>query len=62
MYSIGEGVVQNHKEAYFWLLLAAANGLEEAKVERDTIAQELSKEQQEEVQARATKWFAEHSD
>ena len=56
-YEFGKGVVQNYQTAYFWYLLASANGIEKAKDNMDRIAQDLSPSQQIEIQNRATRWF-----
>lgn len=61
MYYKGKGVIQDYKEAYFWYLIAAANGIDDAKHNREIVARELSKQQQEQLQARAKKWFNEHN-
>lgn len=61
MYGKGEGVIQDYKESYFWFLIATANGHEDAKKGREILVKELSKQQKEQIQARATKWFDEHN-
>ena len=61
-YYLGTGVVQNYQTAYFWCLIAAANGSEMAKDRMNKIAKQLSSAQQSEIQARATRWFEEHQE
>ena len=60
-YGLGKGVVQNYQEAYFWYLLAAANGNEVAQEGINVLDKELSLQQINDTQARATKWFNEHN-
>jgi len=64
MYENGQGVVQDNKEAYFWLLLTCANSdkklFDDAKKMLNLLERELSSLQKEQIQARASKWFNEH--
>jgi TPR repeat protein len=63
-YLYGVGLQQNYSEAYFWLDLAAAgmkgSALGKAIEYRDEAGTELSQEELNAVQQRATKWVAEH--
>ena len=56
-YACGRNVVQDFGEAYFWLLIAAANGDEKAFGNRDDVANQLSQKKREQIQARARKWL-----
>lgn len=52
--------VKDFESAYFWILIAVLNGDESSIVWRDLIAKQLTTQQQDEVQARARKWYEEH--
>lgn len=54
--SIGEGVPQDYVEAYKWLNLAAAQGLDKAVTLRDALRPLLSSEQLTEAQRASTNW------
>jgi TPR repeat protein len=60
MYAEGLGVLLNYEEAYFWLLIASANGHEESVESRDSIGRKLSKGQRDRVRKRIEKWLVEH--
>lgn len=55
----GTGIPQNYAEAYVWFNLAAASGHEEAVENRDTYANELSREKLSESQQRSVRLFEE---
>ena len=62
----GTGVPKDYAESYFWLDLACAGTLKAVKLEdvakeRDLAASHLSPEELSQAQARASKWFAEHT-
>jgi TPR repeat protein len=63
-YLYGVGLQQDYSEAYFWLDLAAAgmkgNALQKAIEYRDEAATELSQEELNTMQQKATKWVTEH--
>lgn len=59
-YETGRGVVKNLEEAYFWFLLAAANGSQVSLGNIDIVENELTPQKKREVQSRAEKWFEEH--
>jgi TPR repeat protein len=64
-YDNGLGVPQDYAEAYFWYDLALAGKLDAdmrklAESARDAAAQHLSPADLTQVQARATRWFAQH--
>lgn len=66
LYSAGQGVPLDYMESYFWLDLAASGnpkGVKQEDVtrERDLAAAHLSPAELSQAQARASKWFAEHS-
>lgn len=60
LYALGRGVIQNDKESYFWLLIAAANGNEKALTAKDIIASGISSKQVGEVQEKANSWLESH--
>ena len=57
MYSIGEGVPQNNVRAYVWFSVAAAQGNEDARTNRDIISDRLTPEQLARGQDMATSCF-----
>ena len=57
MYANGEGVPEDDAEAVRWYRLAAAQGIEDARVNRDRIADELTPEQLARGQDIATRCF-----
>lgn len=59
-YATGEGVSQDYSQAYFWFLIAADNGIEDAIANRDLAAELLSASQQTEIQTKAAEWLAKH--
>lgn len=56
MYSSGNGVVKDDQRAYFWYLLAAANGYPDSAKWRDQVEAKLSFQQRAEAQAAARDW------
>lgn len=65
-YELGLGVPKDYAESYFWLDLAALGNLKSAKQEdvtkeRDQAASHLTPADLSQAQARASKWFAEHT-
>jgi TPR repeat protein len=56
LYANGEGVPKNDAEAYFWWNLAAAQGHEKAKTNRDIIEKDMTREQIAEAQRRSAAW------
>jgi hypothetical protein len=65
LYEVGVGVAQDYAESYFWLALAASGKIEGVKQEeidkfRNDVASHLTPADISQVQARASKWFAEH--
>jgi TPR repeat protein len=63
---MGRGVPQDNAESYFWLDLAALGKLGSTNLDdviklRDLSASQLSPTDLSQAQARASKWFAEHS-
>jgi TPR repeat protein len=56
MYFDGAGVPKNDAEAYFWWNLAAAQGSEQAKNNRDIIEKTMTREQISEAQRRSAAW------
>ena len=57
MYANGEGVPQNNLRAYIWLSVAAAQGDENARTNRDIVADRLTPEQLALGQDMATRCF-----
>jgi hypothetical protein len=62
----GTGVPKDYADSYFWLDLAGTGTLKAVKLEdvakeRDLAASHLSPEELSQAQARASKWFAEHT-
>ena len=57
MHDRGEGVAENDVEAYVWLLVAAAQGLENARGNRDIVSEKLTPDQLSLGQEIATKCF-----
>jgi hypothetical protein len=64
MYDNGEGVLQNHVEAYKWFNLATtyadASIQETSAKQRDSVAERLTPEQRAEGQRLSREWFAAH--
>jgi hypothetical protein len=63
LYSIGQGVVQNYIEAYYWLDLAAAvkgPKQEQYAANRQLMGAHITADEQAEAEARAAKWLAAH--
>ncbi|MFZ2168120.1 MAG: tetratricopeptide repeat protein, partial [Methylococcaceae bacterium] len=61
MYKKGQGVPQDYAQAYMWLNLAAAKGLENAVKTRDNLVKKLTPSQIEEGQRLAREWITTHS-
>ena len=66
LYAAGQGVPLDYVESYFWLDLAASGnqkGVKQEDVtrERDLAASHLTPADLSQAQARASKWFAEHT-
>ncbi|MFZ3183697.1 MAG: hypothetical protein WA173_06105 [Pseudomonas sp.] len=57
MYRNGQGVPQDHKEAYAWFAVAAANGHAQAGLDRDMAAKKLTPSQLEQGQALAEQYI-----
>ena len=57
MYANGEGVQQNNVRAYVWHSVAAAQGQEGARANRDRIAEELTPDERARGQDMATRCF-----
>jgi TPR repeat protein len=62
MYEKGQGVPQNYIQAHMWYNLAATQGNEIAKENRDIVAKRMTPAQIAEAQELARKWFKEHSE
>ena len=60
MYDNGYGVPQDYIQAHMWLNLASAQGNEDARELRDTLADMMTPSQIEEAQRLARKWLAAH--
>jgi len=56
MYDEGEGVPKNLVDAYFWFNLAAAQGIEDGKRNRDISEKQMTREQIAEAQRRSAAW------
>ena len=50
MYGLGQGIAQDYVYAHMWFNIAASNGIENAGKIRDSIAQQMTKEQIAEAQ------------
>ena len=59
-YYNGQGVPQDYVQAHLWWNLAAAQGDEEARENRDIIAAKMTPAQIEEAQRLAREWLAAH--
>ena len=57
MYANGRGVPQNNVRAYVWWSVAAAQGHEDARGNRDIVSDELTPEQLARGQETATRCF-----
>ena len=57
MYSNGDGVPQNNVRAYVWFSIAAAQGNETARTNRDIISERLTPDQLARGQDMATRCF-----
>jgi TPR repeat protein len=60
MHRDGEGVPQDYAAAHMWLTLAAAQGFENAKSDRDIIARRMTHGQIEEATLLVREWRARH--
>ena len=58
MYEYGEGVIQDNAYAHMWSNIAASNGDETAKTNRDMIAEQMTPAQIEEAQKLARECVA----
>jgi hypothetical protein len=56
MYALSNDVAKNMSTAYFWFLIARANGDENAKKGIEMAEKELSPEQKQQVQDAVAKW------
>jgi TPR repeat protein len=56
MFDNGIGVPKSNVDAYFWFNLAAAQGVDVAKTNRDIIEKEMTREQIAEAQRRSAAW------
>lgn len=59
-YATGHGVERDLIEAHKWLNLAAVRGFEQAAVDRDEVARELSRREIRRALKRAREWHASH--
>ncbi|HEX9568258.1 MAG TPA: tetratricopeptide repeat protein [Rhodospirillales bacterium] len=57
LYNKGRGVPRDQVRAYMWLSLAASNGHQEARLNRDILAQHMAPEQIREAQQMAIQWL-----
>ena len=55
IYETGDGVIQNNVSAHMWFNLQNANGINDAKNQRDFVADRMTSAQFAEAQARASK-------
>ena len=60
MYGKGEGVTQELVQAHMWLNLAAAQGDETARKNRDKLANEMTPADISKAQAMAREWMEKH--
>lgn len=60
-YKEGEAVCQNYREAYYWWMIASANGHDEAKTQCKEIQNHLTNQQREEMQVRVKRWLDHHA-
>ena len=56
MYSKGQGVPQDDVQAYMWVNLAAAQGIEDARKARDILAKHMTHAQMDEARRLAREW------
>jgi TPR repeat protein len=59
-YFTGDGIVRNYEKAYFWALLATAQGENAYDVLGDIEDEYLSRRQVIEIQNKAQKWYNKH--
>ncbi len=59
-YAIGQGVPLDYVLAYMWITLAAAQGAEEAQINKDLAASKMTPAQIAEAQRMAREWMAKH--
>ena len=59
MYFQGEHVLQDYKQAHMWYNLAAANGHEQARVNREELSKKMTSDQIAEAQKMAREWMEE---
>nr|WP_256353538.1 hypothetical protein [Aeromonas sp. sif2416] len=59
-YAQGEGVPQNHVQAYAWLSVAATTGLKLATETRDLVARSMTPSQLEKGQELAASYFEQY--
>ncbi len=60
MYSKGRGVVQNYVQAHMWYNLAAAQGNETARENRDIVAESMMPADISKAQVLAREWMEKH--
>ena len=60
MYGEGEGVPENDAEAYFWSIIAKANGHQPAARNAEILKSRLTQEEVLKAQRRAAEWFEAH--
>jgi uncharacterized protein len=60
LYFEGFGVPQDYLQAHMWLNLAAAQGNERGRMNRDMVAAKMTPSQIEEAQRLAREWLAAH--
>jgi hypothetical protein len=56
----GGGVVLDYEQAYFWYVLATANGIEDVSKQRDQVSGQLSSDQRQRLQKQAKQWLDEY--
>lgn len=59
-YYAGDGIVRNYEKAYFWALVATAQGENADQILGDIEDEYLSKRQVIEIQNKALKWYNKH--
>jgi TPR repeat protein len=62
MYADGEGVPEDFVYAYKWINLAAAQGYEDAREDREIMSKKMTKEQISEAQKLSSEWFKKNAE
>ena len=60
--SQGEGVPQDYVQAHMWFNMAAANGHEDGRKNRDIVAKQMTPADISEAQRLAREWLEEHGE